>query len=126
MNNEIIAQLRNPVPCSTWDGEQDTVCGRDAHMLILISRDGIADGYGYKAQAICEKCTREMYSMYIPDDLITITAAQKILGYAGVSGVSNLISQGKLIGYMDPDEPNHTRARRVSRAAVEKLRGGAR
>lgn len=57
----------------------------------------------------------------LPSDLITITEAADMLGYAGTSSVSNLITRGKLTGYTDPDERNPRKSRRVSRAAVESL-----
>lgn len=121
---ELQIMTRTPVPCSTWDGRQDAECGRDAHLLILLHVSGTsqtASRYGYKAQAICEQCVREMYAVYLPDDLISITEAAGILGHTNTSTVSNRIRMGDITPYTDPDERNPRKARRVSRAEVESL-----
>lgn len=122
--SELHVMARSPVPCSTWDGQQDAECGQDAYLLILSHTDGTpmeAGKYKYKAQAICERCVQQMAAVYYPDDLITITEAANILGHTNTSTVSNRIRMGDLMAYTDPDERNPRKSRRVSRAKVEAL-----
>lgn len=63
------------------------------------------------------------------DDLITISeAAQLLRGSADnrdLVAVNGYIERGKLKAYIDPQEPNPTKARRVSKQEVEQLKDGA-
>lgn len=54
----------------------------------------------------------------VPDDLITITEAAELANVT-TQAISGRIARGSLTGYRDPDEPNPTRARRVSREQVK-------
>lgn len=59
------------------------------------------------------------------DELITITEASQILRGNTEKGdlmyIRRLISSGKLTEYTDPNEPNHTKNKRVSRKEVESI-----
>lgn len=53
----------------------------------------------------------------VPTDLITQVAAAKLVRVT-VAAIGNRIRRGQLLSYVDPNERNTQRNKRVSRAAV--------
>jgi len=64
------------------------------------------------------------------DDMITISEAAKVLGYTadstGMSKIDRLVARGKLTAYIDPNEANPRRARRVLKSEVRGMKRTAR